>query len=106
MSHYESSVPKAISANPKYLKYRRRLLHPRKNTVTPGVQLFMRGSYAVMAVLGVYSVLWMDWGDGDHCFRPIRRYFEQKKQEFFSLSPDDQEELRQQATALHSQGKA
>ncbi|EPQ54584.1 hypothetical protein GLOTRDRAFT_111327 [Gloeophyllum trabeum ATCC 11539] len=37
----------------------------------------------------VYSVFYADWGEGDHVFRPPRKWLEQQKAAFFNLSPEE-----------------
>ncbi|KAJ3213205.1 hypothetical protein HK099_007521 [Clydaea vesicula] len=91
MSHYDSPVPKVISDNPKMMKFRRRVLNSRKMNETPTYRKVKVGGYFLMAFSVVYTVLFADWGDREHCYSGVRRYYYKKRREFFSLSENDKQ---------------
>ncbi|KND02668.1 uncharacterized protein SPPG_01753 [Spizellomyces punctatus DAOM BR117] len=94
MSHYDTSVPKVIAENPKLLKYRRRILNPRRLEPTQGVRTIKVAGKLGMVGAVFYMVLMADWGEGEHCFSGVRRFYDEKKREFFTLSEEDERELR------------
>ncbi|KAJ3413590.1 hypothetical protein HDV05_007815 [Chytridiales sp. JEL 0842] len=96
MSHVESSVPKVISENPKFLKFRRRILNPHRvssyeNTWRRAVKA---SSYFIMAGAGIYMMLFSDWGEKEHVFSPLRRLYEEQRRRFLTLSEEDQRDLK------------
>eukprot|EP00842_Homolaphlyctis_polyrhiza_P004891 jgi/Hompol1/5402/HPOL_004388-RA len=50
-----------------------------------------------MAGFFIYSALFTDFGDREHCLSPLRRYYEAKRQEYLQLSEQD---LKGQCVAL------
>ncbi|TFK52462.1 hypothetical protein OE88DRAFT_1657745 [Heliocybe sulcata] len=50
----------------------------------------------------VYMVFWADWGEGDHVFRPPRRWLDQQKAAFFNLSPEERDLVQSQVQMQQS----
>jgi hypothetical protein len=94
MEFYQHKVPQTIINDPRALRYRRRILHPRVGAVTPRWLAIKTASYWLMGCCAVYAVLFMDFGDKWHCFTPIRQFYDRKKTEFLTLDEDDLKELR------------
>ncbi|ORY96735.1 hypothetical protein BCR43DRAFT_563974 [Syncephalastrum racemosum] len=56
-------------------------------------------SWACSIPLAGYVVLFADFGQEEHCFSPLRRWFESKRQQFWTLTPQEQAELKEQGRA-------
>ncbi|CAG8621280.1 1397_t:CDS:2 [Paraglomus occultum] len=54
------------------------------------------GSLVLCAGITVYMVLYHDWNQDDHVFMPIRRWVDERKRSFWSLSNEEKQELREQ----------
>ncbi|RKP12358.1 hypothetical protein BJ684DRAFT_21091 [Piptocephalis cylindrospora] len=52
--------------------------------------------YALGFGVTVYSVLYYDPGYTHHCYTPIRRWVAKKKEEFWTLDAEDEQELEEQ----------
>ncbi|KAI9300287.1 hypothetical protein BJ944DRAFT_244339 [Cunninghamella echinulata] len=53
-------------------------------------------SWVISIGLSGYIVLFADFGSQEHCFSPIRRWFYKKRKEFWSLSPEEQQDMKDQ----------
>ena len=89
MNHYETPVPKVIAENPKFLKFRRRLLSPRSNNPRPYTRVLGLISHGLAITASVYIVLFVDFPPG-HCFTGIREWYALKRKEFLTLSEEEQ----------------
>lgn len=89
MNHYETSVPKVIAENPKFLKFRRRLLSPTSNRQRPYTRVLGLMSHGLAITASVYIVLFVEFPPG-HCFTGIREWYDLKKKEFLTLSDEEQ----------------
>ncbi|KAJ1951336.1 hypothetical protein FBU59_000218 [Linderina macrospora] len=52
-------------------------------------------NYALMFGVGSYMVLYQDFGDKPHCFTGLRRWYFSKVDSFWSLSKEEESELRE-----------
>ncbi|KAI9230958.1 MAG: hypothetical protein DHS80DRAFT_28410 [Piptocephalis tieghemiana] len=74
-------------------KLNRRLqLNARPPSWTRWTQVF---SYVLCGGITYYTVLHYDPGYSNHCYMPIRRWVERKKNEFWSLNAEDEKELEE-----------
>jgi len=62
----------------------------------PFSRYFQLGTLLVTAATAGYVVLYVDFGPDDHCFVPVRNWFERKKAEFWRLSNKEKQELKEQ----------
>ncbi|KAK4054064.1 hypothetical protein OIO90_003709 [Microbotryomycetes sp. JL221] len=60
------------------------------------------GSFALATALTGYAVLFYDFGQREHCFMPVRRWFDKHTQGFFTLSERDRHFLAAQADTSNS----
>ena len=90
MNHYETPVPRVVSENPRFLKFRRRILSPRSNNAHPYTRVLRLISHGLALASSVYIALFVDYPPG-HCFTGIRQWYALKKKEFLTLS--EQEKL-------------
>ena len=89
MNHYETPVPKAVAENPRFLKFRRRLLSPRLNNPQPYTRRLKLLSHGLAIICSVNIVFFAEFPSG-HCFTGIREWYAQKRMEFLRLSAQDQ----------------
>ncbi|RKP01852.1 hypothetical protein CXG81DRAFT_18416 [Caulochytrium protostelioides] len=100
MSHYETPVPQEVRENPRFLAYRRRLLHPRKleRHARRGqpVRLLALGASLVGAAAVVLAVD-RDADQGAdrswHIFTAPRRWAAERWERFLRLRVRDTQEL-------------
>ncbi|KAI8325593.1 hypothetical protein GQ54DRAFT_243860, partial [Martensiomyces pterosporus] len=52
-------------------------------------------NYALMFSVGTYMVLYQDYGDAPHCFTGLRKWYFGKIDKFWSLSSEEEKELRE-----------
>ncbi|KAL1935701.1 hypothetical protein VTP01DRAFT_4841 [Rhizomucor pusillus] len=77
-------------------RYKRRLESPQSlmpNVKSRRIHLL---TWAVSIPLTAYVVFFADFGPQEHCFSPLRRWFEAKRQQFWTLSPQEQQDLKEQ----------
>ncbi|CDS14125.1 hypothetical protein LRAMOSA06295 [Lichtheimia ramosa] len=43
-----------------------------------------------------YVALFADFGEQEHCFSPLRRWFDEKRKQFWTLTPEEEAALRSQ----------
>ncbi|KAJ8661827.1 hypothetical protein O0I10_002636 [Lichtheimia ornata] len=53
-------------------------------------------TWAVSLPLVGYVALFADFGEQEHCFSPLRRWFDEKRKRFWSLTPEEEASLRSQ----------
>ena len=92
-SHYDTPVPHRMSSDPKLMKYRRRVLNPRNLVLTSGQRKIKLGSHFLVAGVVVYSVLFANWGEKEHCFSGIRRHYHKQLDSFFTITAEDEIEM-------------
>ncbi|KAM0789876.1 hypothetical protein ACM66B_006722 [Microbotryomycetes sp. NB124-2] len=51
------------------------------------------GSFALATALTGYAVLFYDFGQREHCFMPVRRWFDEHTRGFFTLTERDRQAL-------------
>ncbi len=88
MSHYDTPVPKIVSDDPKLLKFRRRILSP-WTAPRPFVKILRFAAHVAAFAAVVDVVLFFDFGQSDHCFTPVRDWYQIKRKEFLTLSAQD-----------------
>ncbi|KAG9301878.1 hypothetical protein G9A89_004557 [Geosiphon pyriformis] len=97
---YDSELPaasKEIKRQAQIEKYRRRVENiESKRVQSPFIKRYNAGVYALSFAIAVYSILYIDFGPEEHCFSGIRRWVDQKKREFWTLSDEEKKELKQQ----------
>ncbi|KAF7725190.1 hypothetical protein EC973_000356 [Apophysomyces ossiformis] len=77
-------------------KFKRRLYSPEyvtRNVRARQVQLL---SWAITLSVAGYVVFLADFGPQEHCFSSVRRWFDAKRQSFWTLSPQEREDLKEQ----------
>ncbi|CAG8583521.1 13192_t:CDS:2 [Ambispora leptoticha] len=53
--------------------------------------------FSFMALTGsLYTVLFADFGEREHCYTPLRNWVAQKTNKFWTLSDKEKQELREQ----------
>ncbi|KAG0169938.1 hypothetical protein DFQ28_002773 [Apophysomyces sp. BC1034] len=77
-------------------KFKRRLHSP--GSIAPNlrarqIQVF---SWAISLSVTGYVIFLADFGTQEHCFSPVRRWFETKRQSFWTLSPQERQDLKEQ----------
>ncbi|KAF7768137.1 hypothetical protein Agabi119p4_7380 [Agaricus bisporus var. burnettii] len=50
-------------------------------------------NFTVIPCVMLYSVFFYDFGDKDHVFKPVRRWAQEQKAAFLTLSPDEKRVL-------------
>ncbi len=91
-NHYNAPVPQESIGNEPFLKYRRRILSkPMVLSTTYRVSRLITH----FATFGVASwlVLFADYGTENHIFQPVREWFVEKRNTYFSLSVEEELEL-------------
>ncbi|KAJ2860434.1 hypothetical protein GGI22_002717 [Coemansia erecta] len=76
-------------------KYRRRvdrLAQGPPNKFSRRVQAL---TYVLMFGVGAYTVLYKDFGQREHCFSGLRRWYFKKVNSWWSLSSEEEKELRE-----------
>ncbi|KAI9275584.1 hypothetical protein BDA99DRAFT_495893 [Phascolomyces articulosus] len=53
-------------------------------------------TWAIAIPLSGYVVLFADFGPEEHCFSPLRRWFNARKSKFWTLTPQEQQDLKDQ----------
>ncbi|KAI8381484.1 uncharacterized protein BYT42DRAFT_566695 [Radiomyces spectabilis] len=53
-------------------------------------------SWAISLSITGYVVLFADFGPQEHCFSSLRRWFDGKRRQFWSLSAQEQQDLKDQ----------
>ncbi|KAI9499518.1 hypothetical protein BDB00DRAFT_866391 [Zychaea mexicana] len=77
-------------------RYQRRLSTP--GSLAPNLrsrQIHLL-TWAIAIPLSGYVVLFADFGPEDHCFSPLRRWFNAKRSQFWTLSDKEKEDLKNQ----------
>ncbi|KAG0220565.1 hypothetical protein B0O80DRAFT_492511 [Mortierella sp. GBAus27b] len=77
-------------------KYRRRSLAPEGLIIRPGLRKVHIATLALAIGLGGYFALYADFGDKETCFTPLRRYYRRKIDNFWSLSEEEKQQLKEQ----------
>ncbi|CAO3585241.1 unnamed protein product [Absidia cylindrospora] len=77
-------------------KARRRLQMPQQMAPRLRARQIQVASWALSLTLSGYVVLFADFGTQEHCFSPIRRWFYGKRKQFWSLSPQEEEDMKDQ----------
>ncbi|KAF9918549.1 hypothetical protein BX616_007992 [Lobosporangium transversale] len=77
-------------------KYRRRNLAPESLIIRPGLRKLHIATIALAIGMSGYFALFADFGDKETCFTPIRRYYKRKVDEFWSLSEEEKQQLKEQ----------
>ncbi|KAK9765920.1 hypothetical protein K7432_005359 [Basidiobolus ranarum] len=77
-------------------KYRRRILSA--ESLKPTLASKAIGFFATTFSVGIfgYFVFYHDFGMDYHCFTPIRGWAHRKRLEFWTLSSEEEQELREQ----------
>ncbi|KAH6586464.1 hypothetical protein BASA50_000419 [Batrachochytrium salamandrivorans] len=98
------SFPEHVAiANPtratRVITYRRRVLNPRAHIISQRWRavrfISLSGVYAIRCTgLAVIAGLFIDFGDRQHVFEPIRNLYQKKRLEFLVLSEQDIIELK------------
>ncbi|KAJ1667479.1 hypothetical protein IW140_004897 [Coemansia sp. RSA 1813] len=52
-------------------------------------------TYVLMFGVGVYTVLYKDYGQREHCFSGLRRWYFKKVNSWWTLSSEEEKELRE-----------
>ncbi|KAI8622493.1 hypothetical protein BC830DRAFT_1089419 [Chytriomyces sp. MP71] len=95
--HPVAHFPDAYRSDETALRFRRRILHPRRvakwEQGTQGFRMFKMGSYAFLAGCSIYMALFADFGTSEHCFTPIRKQYDVVRSRVLSLSDADEKEL-------------
>ncbi|KAJ2607397.1 hypothetical protein GGH99_003335 [Coemansia sp. RSA 1285] len=69
-----------------------RLVDAPPNMFSRRVHVF---TYAIMFVAGTYVAMYQDFGDREHCFSSLRRWYFRKLNSWWSLSTEEEKELRE-----------
>ncbi|SAM07790.1 hypothetical protein [Absidia glauca] len=77
-------------------KARRRLQMPQQMAPRLRARQIQVASWVLSLSLSGYVVLFADFGTQEHCFSPIRRWFHGKRKEFWSLTPQEKEDMKDQ----------
>jgi hypothetical protein len=92
-NHYNAPVPQEYVGNEFFLKYRRRILSkPMVLSTTYRVSRLITH----FATFGVASwlVLFADYGTDNHIFHPVREWYIEKRNHYFTLSIEEELELQ------------
>ncbi|ORX59015.1 hypothetical protein DM01DRAFT_1333605 [Hesseltinella vesiculosa] len=77
-------------------KVKRRLEMPQQMAPKLRARQIQVASWILSAGLSGYVVLFADFGPREHCFSPIRRWFQEKRRTFWTLSSEEQQDLKDQ----------
>ncbi|KAI9312199.1 hypothetical protein BX666DRAFT_2031368 [Dichotomocladium elegans] len=77
-------------------KFKRRIQSPESLAPTMKARRIHLLTWAISIPLAGYVALFADFGPQDHCFSPLRRWFDAKRKAFWTLTPEEQEDLRDQ----------
>ncbi|KAF9980342.1 hypothetical protein BGZ65_005213 [Modicella reniformis] len=77
-------------------KYKRRSLSPESLIIRPGLRKLHIATIVLAFGLGGYFALYADFGGKETCFSPIRRFYRRKVNEYWSLSEEEKQQLREQ----------
>ncbi|OBZ83808.1 hypothetical protein A0J61_08145 [Choanephora cucurbitarum] len=77
-------------------RFKRRLQTPGQLAPTPRARKIQILSWALSIGLSGYIVLFADFGSERNCYTPIREWFKQKKNSFWSLSEQEKKDLKEQ----------
>ncbi|KAI9340158.1 hypothetical protein DFJ73DRAFT_845464 [Zopfochytrium polystomum] len=101
-SHYDAPIPVGVPDGSAMVRYRRRLLNPRriaKLHSRPWLRVVRLIAILGGAAMCSYLVLVSDYKAENHIFTPIQRRFAEWKREYFRLSDADVVELQRQESA-------
>ena len=57
-------------------------------------------SWAVCGAIAFHMALFMDHGDREHCFSPLRRYCKRKLESFLVIQPEDEAYIQKRVEKL------
>ncbi|KAI8148943.1 hypothetical protein BJV82DRAFT_663291 [Fennellomyces sp. T-0311] len=77
-------------------KYKRRLHSPASLAPKLRQRQIHLLTWAISIPLCGYVVLFADFGPEEHCFSPLRRWFNAKRSQFWTLTPQEEQDLRSQ----------
>ncbi|KAF9575006.1 hypothetical protein EC968_004766 [Mortierella alpina] len=77
-------------------KYKRRNLAPEALIIRPGLRKLHIATIVAAVGLGGYFALFADFGEKETCFTPIRKYYRRKVDNFWSLSEEEKQQLKEQ----------
>ncbi|KAF9354303.1 hypothetical protein BGX26_007860 [Mortierella sp. AD094] len=77
-------------------KFKRRNLAPETLIIRPGFRKLHIATVVLAFGLGGYFALYADFGDRETCFTPLRKYYHRKVNDFWSLSEEEKQQLKEQ----------
>ncbi|KAG0750621.1 hypothetical protein G6F57_000103 [Rhizopus arrhizus] len=77
-------------------RFKRRLQLPKAMAPRPRARQIQVLTWVLSVSLTSYVVLFADFGQEKHCFTPIRNWFQEKKNKFWTLSEEEKRDLREQ----------
>ncbi|KAJ3334347.1 hypothetical protein HDU76_000040 [Blyttiomyces sp. JEL0837] len=98
-THYDTNLPAVAAEDRRAVRFRRRLLNPRRIERLQEKSVWFRTTRAAAPLVsfGVagYMLLFVDFGgEGENVFSPVRRMFNEWKHRFLTLSATDEKELQ------------
>ncbi|KAI9474412.1 hypothetical protein LPJ78_004802 [Coemansia sp. RSA 989] len=76
-------------------KYRRRLDRLAYRPPSKFSRRLQAINYMTMLAAGTYMVLYLDFGEREHCFSGLRRWYFGKVNQLWTLSSEEERELRE-----------
>ncbi|CAG8455723.1 5089_t:CDS:2 [Cetraspora pellucida] len=99
---FEPSPRSSQTVDPRlYEKYHRRVTKKfaqieHERTYSPKAKLFKILRLFSYGAVATYAVLYADFGEKNHCFTSIRAWYAQKKNDFWTLSEKEVQDLKEQ----------